>query len=156
MPCARVPRVSRDVLTTGCSSCATESIISTKFSAGCGISSKFSCLLSAVSQSVLFMKKQICFFLGGGVQKRNEDRTGLHSAPRWAENTSVRSSSSRRCCSTFRRARDQGPLSDHCDRRDGVHAVLRVSGVVSIFNCRQSAKFLKELVNPNEAGCVSA
>ena len=28
VPCARVPRVSRDVLTTGCSSCATENTYS--------------------------------------------------------------------------------------------------------------------------------
>ena len=96
--CARVPRVSRDVTTTVCGSCATEIthnparlealvklsvvtilshilIISTKFSVGLWvlslqivilfeISSDFSCLLSAVSQFILFTQMQICFFLG--------------------------------------------------------------------------------------------
>ena len=35
-------------------------------------------------------------------------------------------------------------------------AVLRVSGVVSIFNCRQSVRVSKELFDPNESGCASA
>ena len=47
-------------------------------------------------------------------------------------------------------------LGHHCDLRDVIHAILRVSGVVSIFNCSQSAKFQKELVDPNGGGCVSA
>ena len=36
-----------------------------------------------------------------------------------------------------------------------LHAVLRVSSVVNIFICLQSAKLSKELVDPNEGGCVS-
>ena len=47
-------------------------------------------------------------------------------------------------------------LGQHCDLQDVIHAVLRVSGVVSILNCCQSAKCQKELVDPNEGGCVSA
>ena len=34
----------------------------------------------------------------------------------------------------------------HCDLRDVRYAVLRVSGVMSVFNCRQSAELQKELV----------
>ena len=47
-------------------------------------------------------------------------------------------------------------FGSYCTLLDGRHAVLRVSSVVSLFHCRQSAKFLKELVDPNEGGCVSA
>ena len=39
---------------------------------------------------------------------------------------------------------------------DGIHAVFHVSGIVSIFNYRQSAKLQEELVDHNEGGCVSA
>ena len=47
-------------------------------------------------------------------------------------------------------------LQHHCDLRDCIHAVLRVSCVVSIVDCFQSANLLKELVDHNEGGCVSA
>ena len=47
-------------------------------------------------------------------------------------------------------------FGSYCNLRDGRHAVLRVNSVASILNCRQSAKLQKELVDPNEGGCVSA
>ena len=107
-------------------------IIFTKFSAGCGcslqlvillkISSKFDCLLYAVSQSILFTQIQICLF-------------------------SVDRSISNAVASV---------LGYQCNLRDVRRAVLRASGSVSIINCSQSAKFQKELFDPNEGGCVSA
>ena len=35
-----------------------------------------------------------------------------------------------------------------------MHAALHVSGILSIFNYRHSAKLQKELVDHNESGCV--
>ena len=42
-------------------------------------------------------------------------------------------------------------LGHHCDLRDVRHAVLRVSGVVSIFDCFQSAKLQKNCSIPTRA-----
>ena len=42
-------------------------------------------------------------------------------------------------------------LGHYCNLRDWVDAVLRVSGVVSIVNCRQSAKFERNCSIPTRA-----
>ena len=47
-------------------------------------------------------------------------------------------------------------LGFQCNLRDVRHAVLRVSGVVSLFDCFSECQDSKELVNHNGCGCVSA
>ena len=111
-------RTIRSNISAGCGCSLQLVILFDTFFISFEISSEISCLLSAVSQFILFTQIQICLFLG---RLNNFE-----------------------CCRVCL-------FGHHCDLRDGIHAVLRVSGGVSIFNWLQSDKHPRNWSIPAKA-----
>ena len=127
--CARVSRVLRDVKTTGRISCATDNTytpahnVSTNFSAG------FGCSCSRSHRT----------FLARSRQCRNPSCSSECESVATSEDGSISNAAA-------------SVLGHHCDLRDVRYAVLRVSGVVSIFDFFfQNAKLQRNCSIPTRA-----
>ena len=172
--CARVPRVLRDVLTTGCISCATENTyapprlealfqlsvviilrhVYRSLQQFCGCTQNPS---TCSTRSFLFETHRFSLLVVGSVaihfvyENANlfiylkiDQRRMLSRLSLDFTATGIHAVLHVSCVTSIFDC-------NHCDLRDARHAVLRLSGVVSIFDCFQSAKLQKNWSIPTGA-----